>query len=113
MSNPPTIIILPIDPGSPPQVRANDVGIVVQMNADDLQNLSNYTSVECTIVGPTGNRHQVACTVSVDGSTASFTTGATDFPQPGSYTLQLVAIDTAPTLNIVGPELTLVVGARL
>lgn len=109
---PPSVIVLGTDPGGP-QIDATDVGVQIQIPAGPIQSVTGATSLNITIVGPTGVRHIVVGTASVDGTYAYFTSAATDFPVAGSYSLQTIAAFTGPTENLSSDVVTLIVGVRI
>ena len=107
----PSIIVLPVAPGTELPFAAGAVGVTIQMPADIIQSLTGASAAEFVIVGPTGIRHVVTATPSEDGSNATYSTLATDFPLAGTYTLQMQATFTGEVLY--SSEFSLTVGPRL
>lgn len=99
-------------------MQANDVGVLLAFNPiqpNDQNGLTDFTS--CTAatliaIDPNKVRRTFTLAIADDGSQATYTTQAGDFPLNGSYQLQVVATYTTfgpiscPVVDfIVGEEL--------
>jgi hypothetical protein len=99
-------------------MQANDVGILLQFNPlmpndqNGLTDFTNCTSATLVAIDPNKVRRTFTLAVADDGSQATYTTLAGDFPLNGTYEMQIVATYTTfgpiackPFDFVVGEEL--------
>ena len=91
-------------------MRAGEVGVTIQATTGTVSIAG--ASATLRVQSPSGTVAALAATVAGDGMSASYLTQAADFPMPGVYIMQLVAV-FASGQTLKSAEQPLVVGRSL
>lgn len=91
-------------------MRAGEIGVTIQATTGTL----SITGATATlrVQSPSGTISTLAATVAGDGLSVSYVTQAADFPVPGLYVVQLVAV-FASGQTLKSTEQPLIVGRSL